>query len=346
MREVALLPGNEPGIFGFPQWLPIVQNQSSSELWIDISEAEHCPYSHPETHKRINVFECLQWYIQHHSVKHLVFYDTFHADPGLKSWCIQNIQRYQALIPTTYLTICKNPILELEHVLHFDFYWNRTKHAYYDHYPTWKQTAAENYVQWPISVDHRAFPLLTLYGRDNWHAKKQLYDLVNSIPGYHSNPWSENVLPSNNGETQIEKLVATPPARRFFDSTYISAQIESMHQGPNVVLSEKTYDHLIQGRIVMNFGPRHYYRTLVDQGWRLPIGIDYSWDDIPDQFENGQLIGSQRFDAYIKCLTELSSDLDALHELFIANIDVLEHNHQQLQQRPYDIFNLEQLDHK
>jgi len=346
MRRVALLPGSDDWIFKLPQWLAIQHDQSSRELWIDIGASEFKPYTHPTTHHTINVFECLHWYIQHHSVHRLVFYDTFHADPGLSRWCINHIKHYQTLLPTTYLTICKRPIPELNHVLHFDFYWNRTKYAYLDKQLSFKQSNVANYNQWPVSLTRRELSLLTLYGRDNWKAKQQLYNIVKSIPGHHSDPWSGDILPSDNNETQIGKLVATPPARRFFDSTYISAQMESMHLGPNVVFSEKTYDHLIQGRIVMNFGPRYYYSTLVENGWQLPVGIDYSWDELLDNHKSTQLAHTQRFKAYIKCLTALASDIDTLHDLFVANVDVFAHNQQQLQQRPYDIFDLEQLDHK
>jgi hypothetical protein len=120
-----------------------------------------------------------------------------------------------------------------------------------------------------------------------------------------------------------------------------------MIKGDNVIFCEKTYDHLIQGRFVLNFGPRHYYRTLVENGWKLPRGIDLSWDNIEDQNkDDDELQDEPRFARYIECLIKLTSDVDTLHDLFITNIDVFEHNQQQLQQRPYDIFDLEQLDHK
>jgi hypothetical protein len=50
--------------------------------------------------------------------------------------------------------------------------------------------------------------------------------------------------------------------------------------------------------------------------------------------------------AYIKSLVELASNIEQLHELFVANVDVFAHNQQQLRQKPYDIISLEQLAHK
>ena len=117
-----------------------------------------------------------------------------------------------------------------------------------------------------------------------------------------------------------------------------------------MIFCEKTYDHLIQGRFVLNFGPRHYYRSLVEHGWKIPVGIDFSWDNIEDQTVDwniaDEFADEPRFVAYLDCLKKITTDQNALHDLFIANIDVFKHNHQQLQQRSYDIFNLEQLDHK
>jgi len=45
-------------------------------------------------------------------------------------------------------------------------------------------------------------------------------------------------------------------------------------------------------------------------------------------------------------LLELASNMERLHELFIANVDVFAHNQEQLRQKPYDIISLEQLAHK
>ena len=97
----------------------------------------------------------------------------------------------------------------------------------------------------------------------------------------------------------------------------------------------------------MNFGPRHFYRTLVNDGWKLPVGIDYSWDDIEDRIVKYHNVPDEpRFRAYIQSLLELSSNMERLHELFVANRDVFAHNHEQLRQKPYDIISLEQLAHK
>jgi hypothetical protein len=343
MREVALLPGSNDWIFKLPHWLPIVQNQSSHELWVDYWEYE----VHPDSRREFYTKKSLKRYIKTHSIQKLVFYDIFHYESIFESQRIELIKYFQKILPTTLVTFRKNPIPEVDHVVHFDFYWNRCKKAYLDKISGWKQLDKENFNQWPIVLDKRPLAVLSLYGANNQHIKRHLYNAINHVPGYHSGLTKETVLPSDSGEKQIRILTATPPARKFFDDTYVSAQIESMIKGNNVIFCEKTYDHLIQGRFVLNFGPRHYYRTLVENGWKIPVEIDFSWDNIEDQNkDNDELQSEPRFVKYIECLTKLTSNIGALHDLFMANIDVFKHNHQQLQQRPYDIFNLEQLDHK
>ena len=333
MHEVALLPGCDDGIFRYTQWLPIVQNQQSTELWV------YFWWVDPKK---------LKQYTKTHLVKKLVFYDIFHAHPCPDPTCLALVEHYQKLIPTVLLTACKTPIPGIKNVLHFDFYWNRAKYAYLDKKGSFKQQAGENYNQWPIELARRPGAILSLYGKNNWGIKQHLYHQVKHLSGYHSGQTAETSLPSETGITELSMLQATPPARKYFDNTYITAQVESLCKGPTILYSEKTYDHLIQGRFVMNFGPRHFYRTLVNDGWKLPIGVDYSWDDIEDQWVNDshKIATEPRFRSYIRCLLELSSNMERLHERFVANRDVFAHNHEQLRQKPYDIISLEQLAHK
>lgn len=334
MHEVALLPDSGPGIFSISKWLPIVQNQQSHELWVNFWRAD---------------YKILKRYVKSHLVKKLVFYDIYHAQPSLEHSRLELVKHYQKLRPTVLLTACKTPIPGVNNILHFDYYWNRTKSAYLDKHTSWKQSAAENYNHWPIETARRPGAVLSLYGKNNRRIKQHLYDQIKYLSGYHSGQDTGTSLPSDTNIIDLSQLTATPPARKYFDNTYISAQVESLCLGPAVLYSEKTYDHLIQGRFVINFGPRYFYRTLVNDGWKLPVGVDYSWDDIPDIEKNQDthIVQTEpRFHAYIDCLCKLASDMERLHNLFIANIDVFAHNHEQLRQKPYDIISLEQLAHK
>ena len=75
-------------------------------------------------------------------------------------------------------------------------------------------------------------------------------------------------------------------------------------------------------------------------------GIDYGWDEIEDIDVVADIQTEPRFLAYMRNLLDLSSDMEQLHKLFVANRDVFVHNQEQLRQKPYDIISLEQLAHK
>jgi hypothetical protein len=331
MHEVALFPGSDPCIFHTPKWLPIVQNQQSQELWVSFWLANP---------------KALKGYLKAHLTKKLVFYDIFHAAPSPRPDCLALVKHYQEILPTVLLTACKTSIPGIKNVLNFNFYWNRAKSAYLDKILSWKQLHADDYNQWPIELARRPGALLSLYGTNSWATKQHLYHQIRDISGYHSGTTNGTSLPSETGITDLRMLSAAPPARKYFDNTYISAQVESTCKGSVVLYSEKTYDHLIQGRFVINFGPRHFYQTLVADGWKLPNGVDYSWDNIADVKDDSVVDEEPRFHAFIKCIRDTSANMERLHDLFLANLDVFAHNQEQLRQKPYDIISLEQLDHK
>ena len=192
MHEVALLPSSDLNIFKCPQWLPIVHNQQSSELWVNFwwpNEKE------------------LKQYIKSHTVKKLVFYDIFHAHPTPAHDCVSLVEHYQKLIPTVLLTACKTPIPGIKNVLHFDFYWNRAKSAYLDKKILWKQLSSGNYNQWPIELAKRPGAILSLYGKNNWPIKQHLYYQIKHLSGYHSGQHANTSLPSETGVTDLEKLI-------------------------------------------------------------------------------------------------------------------------------------------
>lgn len=350
-RPVALLPGSSHEIFSNPQWLALCCDQESHELWVDASllndaGSRHC-VSEDFPHGT-STFNMLTWWLQHRPLQKIVFFDFFHASPTLAIDTINIIKEFQKQISVAFVTICKLPIAGINNVFHFDFYWNRTKQAYLDKKTSWKQGPAEDFHQWPIHTNPRPYALMSLTGQNSWSHKKHLHEAVTHISGYHSSPYSKP-LHSDSLIEKLEYLSATPPARKFFDDTYVSAQIESMFAGPNVVLSEKTYDHFIQGRIVMNFGPRHYYRTLIQDGWQFPDVPGLEWDDIEDEQSTEHwldLPNLQRFKSFISNLQMLTADINKLHEIFLRNLSVFEHNQQRLLTKPYDIFDLTKLDDK
>jgi hypothetical protein len=95
------------------------------------------------------------------------------------------------------------------------------------------------------------------------------------------------------------------------------------------MFTEKTYEHLVRGRIVLNFGPCGFYQALELDGWKLPKNIDLSWDSEPNT--------EHRFNGYIEMLqTILNKPIEQLHEWFMINQDVVEHNYNMLENKPYN----------
>jgi hypothetical protein len=145
---------------------------------------------------------------------------------------------------------------------------------------------------------------------------------------------NDYLLPNKGTVEHLHKGLTALPARHYLDSTYISCQVETVHLGSNsIAVSEKTYDHLIQGRFVLNFATAGFYQCLIEDGWKMPTDIDLSWDSIVDDDE--------RFAAYICCLESLLSlSLTDLHDWFISNMPCWIHNQQMLHTKPYNIASL------
>jgi hypothetical protein len=162
--------------------------------------------------------------------------------------------------------------------------------------------------------------------------RADLLNFLKQYSGFYSNQLENKYLetdsPNDNGIGH--QLGNVPVAKHYYDNSYVSCQIESQClTGGGIVISEKTYDHMIQGRLVLNFGPQYFYQTLAQQGWKLWEGVDLSWDLIADDM--------LRWEKYLECLKNLFDlDMADLHDIFLLNKLNLEHNWQQLYDRPYD----------
>lgn len=328
MHGVQVYPG---GVFETePRLHPLYKDAQSNKLWVDVNLFK----------KNLADGTTLLTYAQQQLCDEIFFYDWWHIGPCLDPKVVDISQDCLRHMPTTFVSLSPRNVQGISCV-HFDYMWNRCKSAFLNKLPGWKQSRPENYNQWPLSDHKRPYALLTL-NRNN-HALKQLFfNHVQFIPGHHSNYASGLVLPPDEANDRDDYFVS-PPARQFLDETYISAQIESRFIGDHVVFSEKTYDFLIQPRMVLNFGPRHFYRTLAQQGWRLYRHIDYDWDDIPDSPTDdiaGYPVG-ERFDKFVSSLTDLCSDLKLLHEIFLDNQDIIAHNQRMLQEKPFNKLELD-----
>jgi hypothetical protein len=314
-RQVRFYPFGDPNLYSVAKnWLNIeINNESATELWIDSNWFAPTDLSH----------ECFK------NIKKVYFFDCFHAQEFLHDQIKQNIRRVSEHYPTTWYT---GNALSVDGIncVRFDYMWNRTKQAYLDHNPTWKHIGnPQAYQQYPLHFGRREHKYLSL-NRSLTPYRKKLLEFLNAYDGLKSNTSQGLVLPNDFvTDCDIQQGVTVLPAARFFDNSYISCQVESQYQGTDsVIFTEKTYDHLIQGRLVLNFGPPGFYSALEADGWKLPINLDLSWDHIVDT--------RVRFEAYLSTLRSLFElSLNQLHELFLLNFSVIKHNYNMLITKPY-----------
>ena len=306
-RLIKLYPGSDPNLT--PVDPGFVLDATAGELWIDCNV--EVDINHP-------AFDCTDT---------VVFYDFFQVDSGSNvNKIISTIKQVAEQFPTKWITANQIEVTGIK-TKKVDSPWNRSKAAYADKVLGWKHIHdVAAYAQHPIHFDHRPKKYLNLC-RSTYDYRQQLYNFLQQFDGYSSNISSGKVL---GNDLVSDKLIIdgqhVPPNKEYFDNSYVSCQVESQYQGNHsIVFTEKTYDHLIQGRLVLNFGAPGFYQALAADGWAIPNCIDFSWDTEP----NTQL----RFQGYLNMLrTVFESDL---HELFVSNKTVIEHNYNRLHTKPY-----------
>jgi len=267
------------------------------------------------------------------SASQIVFYDWTHAGPKMPTYWTNMVEYANNKCDTIWYTVNQLPMDNLP-VKKFDFYWNRCKsnHAQGPWQIRYKCTG-EEWPHYPLHWRPRTHKYLSLIRTTNTY-RDQLHEFLDSFKGFSGNKTKGHILGSDIGtEKDLLDGVNVPPARNYFDNSYVSCQVESQHlTGGSIVISEKTYDHLIQGRLVLNFGPQYFYRTLQQQGWKLWQGIDLAWDSVEDN--------AVRWQGYVDTLKHtLELSMADLHDLFLLNKYNLEHNWQMLYDKPYDILN-------
>jgi hypothetical protein len=296
-------------------------DQNSKEYFIDLSRDETI----------IDTESIVDNLISSGQATSLVFYDLFHADPQMNEEWAPFIKQISTKIPVQWITVNKLPIQDVA-TIHYDFYWNRCKSIHLDGPMKfrWKNNGipCSHYaLHWQVRSHQYLAPV-----NNCTDLRNRLLTFLKKYSGFYSNKNENNYLETDSSDDDGigHRLGNVPVARHYYDNSYVSCQVESQClTGGSIVISEKTYDHLIQGRLVLNFGPQYFYRTLQQQGWNLWNGIDLSWDSIADD----QL----RWQKYIECLRNLL-DLNSedLHDIFLLNKHNIEHNWQMLYNKPYD----------
>lgn len=314
---IRLYPGGDTSIQKLVHWIDPSRYDSAKILWIDSNMHTPVDLASP-------VLD---------GVEQVYFYDFFHAPEMLENRAVQRVKIVAEQIPTTWYT-CNAKYIPGINSQRFDYLWNRTK---------W--VTLEGQCSWKHASDARAYQRTQLHWRPRTKKylglnrcvnafRKELIQTLRSYEGYISECGQGQVLGNPYvSDEQIKRGITVPPGAEYFDNSYISCQVESQHTGTNsVIFTEKTYDHLIRGRIVLNFGPVGYYEYLKKDGWQLPVGVDLDWDSISND--------QKRFASYIKMLEQLLSwPVSQLQNWFLENKSVIEHNYNMLETKAYDRIN-------
>lgn len=131
----------------------------------------------------------------------------------------------------------------------------------------------------------------------------------------HYNPTGSNLFPIKDS---------------YYTESVVSVYSESICTGAYGVnvISEKTYIPLIRGHYIMPFGYPGIIKDILNQGFKLPKWIDYSYDRCLDD--------KARLNAYIKAVYKLRNiSLTELKQLANSDIDIIKHNRQLFFTKPY-----------
>jgi hypothetical protein len=329
-RLVNICPGSDFSIFNMPFWCDVQYDPTSPELWIEFSSLWAWPNLDP-----FNSDPDINWPLvdQAHSI---VLYDWFHAERQLTDHQINWIKKIANQKKLTWITINKKSIPGINTV-HFDYYWNRTKRAFLDKQLFHRLTDIENFLLYPMHFKPRSHLFMNYHYRDEEFREIIQTWLKCNYTGFVGNAKNNCILRSNVGittETESLKTHTSPPAKEYYEDSYVTCVVESQHFGTkSCIATEKTYDNIIQGRGVINFAPQGLYKCLVTDGWRLPTYINWGWNDIADD--------RQRLLAYLTELNKLFSlDGNAVHKWFVSNRDCWIHNQNMLTTKKYDVIDL------
>lgn len=146
-----------------------------------------------------------------------------------------------------------------------------------------------------------------------------------------------NIFLQPNGWDGVSSFVGgswIPVGDVFYDTSYVSIAIETIthnEEGDDIFsLCEKSFNHLIKGNFLLPFSSKHTIKRCKEiYGFKFPNWIDYSYDDVQD-FE-------MRFQGFLNSIKKISEiPINELHQLYLNDITILEHNRNVFSNRPYD----------
>ena len=226
-----------------------------------------------------------------------------------------------------WLTVNQSPAFALDGVkiIPWDFMWNRTK-AYYT------ETVPESLYLHHYSAGQYTLPtldftsdreqiMLCMTGREYGY-RTRLYETVKDHNGFISNRSRGKFL---EGAPVVGAF--SPVPNKFYLESYFSLYVESNCLQPDLIhITEKTFDPLLKGHLVLPFTNPGAIQRLRDIGFRFTNQIDYGFDAIQDP--------ETRFRAVIAEYTMLTFiNIDRIYK---DSQEILIHNQNCINTIPYD----------
>jgi hypothetical protein len=219
-----------------------------------------------------------------------------------------------------YLTVNQSRELKLANVevLHWDFMWNRYR-SYYTETIPYNSLYLHHYsgptaYQLPV-LDFdtpRDKKFLSMTGREFGY-RTNLYEYVKDFnDGYVSNRSRGITIEGTNIVGAFE-----PVPNKFYLDSYISVYCESNFLQTNLIhVTEKTFEPLVKGHIILPFSNPGTIARLENMGFRMPLGVDYSFDSIIDPQQRFTALTDEFQNLMMKNLPKLYKDNQAV---FIHN---------------------------
>ncbi len=229
-----------------------------------------------------------------------------------------------------YLTVNQSAKLKLANVeiVPWDFMWNRYRSYYTESIP-YNNLLLHHYAgpgayQIPkLDFDQpRERKFLSLTGREFGY-RTNLYETVKDYSeGYVSNRSRGIYL---EGAPVVGAFEPVP--NKFYLDSYISIYCESNFLRTDLVhITEKTYEPLTKGHIILPFSNPGTISRLVEMGFCMPDCVDYSFDCVEDP--------AKRFAMVIEQFKILM--MQNLPKLYKQNQPVFEHNQKCINNIDYD----------
>jgi len=279
----------------------------------------------------------------------LLILDIFDINEGML--VDQNLNRYLEITDKVVYLHKNYKLKDDARYVYFDCMWDRqklfcTEYDKIDHPSScsWtRESLPEVYQLGPIDkqpIKKFLSPQRIYPGNSpKQHIRRMLQTFLKEYSdyGYISYVGTGGEFLKTNNDTNISTYVSDPTggvwypaADSYYNSSYISIYTETLVCGYNAqCITEKTFDPLIKGNFILPFGYQGIISHLVDYyGFKIPSWINYSYENIENTYD--------RFGCYLNQLVHLLNySVDDLHDLYLENKHILDHNRSVFYTRSY-----------